>query len=132
MMYVMLIFWINCIPKSKKKKKRPGFERKKVRFHLDNAPTHKAISVMAKVHEMKFEILLHSSYSPDMVPSDNNFFPNLKKILSERNFCSDIEVISATYAYSEAFEESTYREGGQASPYLWSKCMSLEEDYVEK
>ena len=39
--------------------------------------------------------LYHPPYSPDLVPSDYNLFPGLKKQLKGRHFSSDTEVIAA-------------------------------------
>ncbi|XP_055950857.1 histone-lysine N-methyltransferase SETMAR-like [Argiope bruennichi] len=114
------------------KEKRPGLDQEKSPISQDNASVHKAAIVMAKLHELKFEILSHAPYSPDMVPSDYKLFPSMKKFLAGRKFCSDIEVISDTTAYFGALEGSSYRQGIQAFAHRWSKYMSLEEDTVEK
>ena len=45
-------------------------QEEKVLFHQDNAPCHKSIAMMAKLHELHFELLLHLPYSPDLAPSD--------------------------------------------------------------
>ena len=50
-------------------RKRPQTKKKKVIFHQDNAPCHKSIAVMALLHELHFEMLLHPAYSPDLSPS---------------------------------------------------------------
>ena len=48
-------------------------EEEKVLFHQDNAPCHKLIAMVAKIHELHFELhfelLLHPPYSPDLTPS---------------------------------------------------------------
>ena len=44
--------------------------KKKVLFHEDNAPCHKLITMVAKLHELCFELLPHPPYSPDLAPSD--------------------------------------------------------------
>ena len=38
-------------------KKRPQMKKKKVLFQQDNAPCHKSIATMAKLHELHFEML---------------------------------------------------------------------------
>ena len=48
--------------------KRPHFKKKKVLFHQDNAPCHKSMKKMAKLHELDFELLLNPPYSPDLAP----------------------------------------------------------------
>ena len=46
-------------------KKRPQMKKKKVLVHQDNAPCHKLSAMMAKLHELQFELLLdpHNSTS---------------------------------------------------------------------
>ncbi|KAF8795347.1 Mariner Mos1 transposase like protein [Argiope bruennichi] len=80
-------YYANLLDKlhSKFKEKRPGFSKKKVLFHYANAPIHKVVIVMGKLHELKFEILAHSPYSPDVVSLDNNLFPNLENFWLEGN-----------------------------------------------
>ncbi|KAF8785791.1 Histone-lysine N-methyltransferase SETMAR like protein [Argiope bruennichi] len=122
-------YYVNLSEKSHSKiiEKHP-VDKKKIWFHQDSAHVHKAGILMGKLHELKFEILPHAPYSPEMAPSDNSFFPNLKNFLPGRRFCSNTEVIQATNAYFEALEESSNRERIQAFPHSWSKCISLEGD----
>ena len=61
------------------KKKRLHLAKKKVLFHQDNAPVHTYVIAMAKINALKFKLLPHASYSPDIAPSDYFIFPNLKK-----------------------------------------------------
>ena len=61
------------------KKKRPYLAIKKVLFHQDNAPVHTSVIAMAKINDLKFKLLPHAPYPPDLAPSDYCFFPNLKK-----------------------------------------------------
>lgn len=39
---------------------------------------------IAKIHELYFELLLYSSYSPDVAPGDFYLYANLKKRSQER------------------------------------------------
>ena len=79
-------------------KKWPQMKKKKVLFHQDNAPCHKLIATMAKLHKL----LPHPPYSPDLAPSDYWLFVDLKRILQGKRFVSNEEVISETEAYFEA------------------------------
>ncbi|KAF8796007.1 Mariner Mos1 transposase like protein [Argiope bruennichi] len=91
-------------------------------FHLRDAvyaPVHKAAIVMAKLHELKFEILPRAPCSPDMAPSDYSLFPNLNTILVGTKFCSNTEILLATNAYFETLDESAYREEIQTLPHRW-------------
>uniref|UniRef100_A0A034WT27 Histone-lysine N-methyltransferase SETMAR n=1 Tax=Bactrocera dorsalis TaxID=27457 RepID=A0A034WT27_BACDO len=81
--------------KEKIRKKRPGLEMEKTLFQQDNAPCHKSTLTMAKIHELKFELLEHPPYSPDSAPSDFHLFPELKKFMSGKRFSSKEEVLTA-------------------------------------
>ena len=58
--------------------------------------------------ELKFELLQHTSYSPDLDPSDFLLFPNLKKWLGGQRFMWNEEVITKTDAYFEEFPKSYF------------------------
>ena len=60
-------------------KKRLHMVKKKILFHQDNAPCHKSIKTMAKLHELHFKLLPHPPYSPDLAPSDYWLSADLKK-----------------------------------------------------
>ena len=72
-------------------------EEEKVLFHQDNAPCHKSIATMGKLHEL----LLHPPYFLDLAPSDYWLFTDLKSMLQRKRFGSNEEVISETEAYFE-------------------------------
>ncbi|EZA50790.1 hypothetical protein X777_10840 [Ooceraea biroi] len=48
--------------------------------------------------ELRFQLVPHAPYSPDLAPSDYYLFPNMKKWLAER-FYSNEQVITETNAY---------------------------------
>ena len=58
--------------------KRPGMKKKMVLFHHDNEPVHTCIRVMAKLHDLRHELIGHPPYSPDLAPCDFLLFPKLK------------------------------------------------------
>ena len=91
-------------------KKLPSMKKKKVVFHQDNAPCHKSIAMMAKLHELHFELLPHPPDSPDLAPSNYWLFANLKRMLPGRIFGSNEEVISETEAYFKAKDKSFYKK----------------------
>ena len=91
-------------------KKQPLMKKKKVLFNQENAPCHKLIVMMAKLHELHFKLLLHPPYSPDLAPSDYWLFADLKRILYGKRFGSNEEVISETETYFEAKDKSFYKK----------------------
>ena len=72
-------------------KKQP--QKKKVLFNQDNAPCHKLITTMAKLHELHFELFPHPLYSPDLAPSDYWLFADLKRMLQGKRFGSNEEAM---------------------------------------
>ncbi|GBP19909.1 Histone-lysine N-methyltransferase SETMAR [Eumeta japonica] len=59
------------------KQKRPHLAKKKVLFHQDYARVHTCLVTMAKIHELRYELLPHPAYSPDLAPCAYYLFPNL-------------------------------------------------------
>ena len=79
-------------------------------FHQDNALVHISIIAMAKINELKFKLLPHAPYSPDLAPSDYFLFPILKKWLGGQKFANNEEVDSAFNGYFEELDGSHYKQ----------------------
>ena len=60
--------------------------RKKVFFHHDNALAQKSAIATPKLFDLRYEILPHPPYSPDLAPSDYFLFPNVKTWLGGKDF----------------------------------------------
>lgn len=118
--------------KSEIEKKRPHMKKKKVLFHQDNAPCHKSMNTMVKLHDLHFELLPHPPYSPDLAPSDFYLFANLKKMLSGKKFKSNDEVIAESEAYFEGKDSSFYKKGIEMLERRWTDCIELKGDYVDE
>ena len=87
---------------------------------------------MAKINKLKFKLLPHAPYSPDLASSDYFIFPNLKKWLDGRRFANNEEVESAVNCYSEEDDRSHYKNGIEAIVHRWEKYIELKGDYFEK
>ena len=61
---------------------------------------------MAKFYELRYELLPHPPYSPDLTPSDYFLFPHQKKWLGGKRFYANNEIISQTNTYFEDLEKS--------------------------
>jgi len=79
--------------------------------HHDNTPSHMSLKAMAKLDQLRFELIAHPPYSSDLAPSDYYLFPNLKQWLQGKRFTSNEEVIAKTEAYFEGLNVSYYRKG---------------------
>jgi len=87
---------------------------------------------MGKLRDLKYELLEHPPYSPDLVPSDFHLFPNLKKFVAGKRFLSNEEMIAAVNAYFEGFPKTHFRDGIKLLEKRWKKCIEVKGDYVEK
>ena len=87
---------------------------------------------MVKIDELKFKLLPHAPYLPDLAPSDYFLFPNLKKWLDGQRFANNEEVESAVDGYFEKLDGSHYKQGIEIIEHRWKKCIALEGDFVEK
>lgn len=74
-------------------------------------PAHKSAIAMAKSHELRFELVPLSPYSPVMIPRDHHLFPNLNKWLGDKRFSSNSEVITSVNSYYDALDSSLYNKG---------------------
>ena len=90
------------------------------------------MKAMAKLHELKYELLHHPPYSPDLGPSDYYLFPIMKRWLQGKRFVSNEDIKCVTDAYFEAFDKSCYMKGIQILEDRWNNCIALEGNYVEE
>ena len=72
---------------------------------------HTCPVAMTRLHELKFELLPHPPYSPDLAPSNFFLFLNMKKWLTRKKFESKQDVITETEAYFEELPKSYFLEG---------------------
>ena len=87
---------------------------------------------MVKLNESSFELLPCPPYFTDLAPSDYWLFADLKKMLQEKRFVSNAEVIAKTEAYSESKDESFYKKGIEKLEKRWNECITLEGNYVDE
>ena len=76
----------------------------------DNGPYHKSMATMANFHELHFQLLRHSPYSPDLALSEYHLLAELKRMLQGKRFGFNEEVIAETEAYFEAKDKSFYKK----------------------
>ncbi|GFT40119.1 histone-lysine N-methyltransferase SETMAR [Trichonephila clavipes] len=62
--------------------------RRDVAFHQDNARPLTSVVTRQNLRELGWKVLMHSPYSPDLVPSDYHLFLALKSFLSDKKLGS--------------------------------------------
>ena len=93
---------------------------------------HTCKVAMDAVERNEYEFIPHSAYSPDPAPSDFFPFPNLKKDIRGCHFRSDEEVVTAVEEWVNGKDTDFFSSGLMTLKHRWSKCMTLEGNYIEK
>ena len=76
----------------------------------DNSRSHTAAHTANTLRKLKFEVMAHPPYSPDLAPSDYHLFGPLKEVLRGRRFTSDQEVKEVVHSWLAA-QLKTFSEG---------------------
>jgi len=98
----------------------------------DNARLHTARATIDALETLKFEVLSHPPYSPDLAPSDFHFFPHLKRHLKGTHFTSGDEVKQAVTSWIKQRTPEFFIDGMHKLVLRWEKCIERQGDYVKK
>ena len=79
-----------------------------------------------------YELIPHPACSPDPAPSHFFLFPNLKKDICRLHFRSNEEVVTAVEEWVNGKDPDFFSSGLMALEHRWSKCITLEGNYIEK
>jgi histone-lysine N-methyltransferase SETMAR len=114
------------------KEKRPGKLDSRPLLQHDNARPHTARFTMATINELKWELLPHPAYSPDLAPSDYHLFGPLKKPLRGIHFETVNDLRSAVNKWIKVTPAEFYAAGLRKLTDRWRKCIDLKGEYIEK
>lgn len=103
-----------------------------VSFLQDNARPHTAALTRETLESLKWNVLPHPPYSPDLAPSDFHLFGPLKEFLGGQKFATDDEVEAAVQSWLDNQPKTFFERGIMLLPKRWRKCVELRGDYVEK
>lgn len=101
-------------------------------LHHDNTPTHTLHLASSTIHDLKYELLRHLPYSPDVAPSDYFLFPFEKNYLARRHY-NDRSSVSSTI--NQCLNSRCKDDFTAAIPKLserWQKCISTQGRQFEK
>ena len=112
------------------REKRRGKLSKGVLLQHDNSSVHTCRVAMDAVERNGYELIPHPAYSPDLAPSDF-LFQNLKKDIRGLHFRSDEEVVTAVEEWVNGKGPDFFSSGLMALEHRWSKCITLEGNYIE-
>jgi len=115
------------------KEKRPQYEERhdKVILQHDNARPHVAQSVKTYLETLKWEVLPHPPYSPDIAPSDYYLFRSMAHGLAEQHFHSFEEVKNWVDSWIGSKDEEFFRHGIRMLPERWEKVIANDGQYFD-
>jgi len=98
------------------RKKRPQYEQRheKVILQHDNARPHVAKPVKTYLETLKWEVLPHPPYSPDIAPSDYYLFRSMAHGLADQQFRSYEDIKKWLDSWIASKDEHFYRNGIRA------------------
>jgi len=91
-----------------------------------------AAHMVDTLRALKFEVLKHPPYSPDLAPSDFHLFGPMKENLQGQKFADDNEVMEAVQSWLKATPKSFFLEGTRKLVDRWTKCVAKQGDNVKK
>lgn len=115
------------------KEKRPQYEERhdKVILLHDNARPHIADVVKKYLETLKWEVLPHPPYSPDIAPSDYHLFRSMQHGLAEQHFQSYEDVKNWIDSWIASKDEEFFRHGIRMLPERWEKVVANDGQYFE-
>lgn len=125
------IHTLNELKNDIRNKRRSG-PKPNILLH-DNARPHTAVRTKEELKKLKFDVLPHPPYSPDLAPADFALFPRMKRLLRGKIFdnreCLEREV-RRTLLFDLSCED--FATAIDATARRWQKCVGIGGDYVEK
>jgi hypothetical protein len=88
--------------------------------------------MMATALKLKWDVLPHPPYSPDLAPSDYHLFGPMQGFLGGKRFRNNDEVIGAVQSWIHEQPKTFSDTGIKKLPERWHKCMAVNRDYIEK
>ena len=112
--------------------KQPALvNRKGVILLHDNAKPHISKVTQAKLKELKFEVLPHPPYSPDLVPTDFQFFKHLDNFLTGKIFDDPEALKNEVDAFISSRTKEFYQSGINKLLERWEKCELSNGSYFD-
>jgi len=115
------------------RKRRPQYEQRhdKVILQHDNAGPYVAQTVKTYLETLRWEVLPHPTYSPDIALSDYQLFRSMTHILSEQKFSSYGDTKKWVDSWITSKDADFFRCGIRMLPERWEKVVVSDEQYFE-
>ena len=87
----------------------------------ERSPSHTSAVAIAKIHKLRFQLLDHQPYSPDLASSDFFLSPHHKTALLGQRFSLNEETITFVNNYFAGKNSEYYLDGLQRRELHWEK-----------
>lgn len=116
------------------KAKRPQYEQRhdKVILQHDNARPHVAQVVKTYLETLKWDVLPHPPYSPDIAPSDYYLFRSMTHGLAEQHFRSYQEAKNWVDSWIASKDQEFFQRGIRMLPERWAKVVASDGQYFQE
>ena len=104
--------------------------RKGVVFHQDNARPHTSLVTRKKLLELGWEVMPHSPYSPNLVPSDYHLFRSIQNHLNGKIFDSNEAVKKKLIQFFASKNQTFYESGIMKLTERWQKVIEQNGQYI--
>lgn len=113
--------------------KRPEYAQRQHKVILlhDNARPHVEKTVKNYLETIKWDVLPHAAYSPDLAPSDYHLFRLMQNALQDVQFKSYEEVKKWIDEWIAAKPEKFFYDGIHKLPERWSKVIASDGKYFD-
>ena len=112
---------------------RPEYEKrhKKVILQHDKSRPHVAKPAKTYMKTLKWEILPHPQYSPDIAPSDYHLFRSMQHGLVDQHFTNFGEVKNWIDSWIADKPAEFFKKGIHELPEKWEKVVASDGQYFE-
>jgi hypothetical protein len=100
-------------------------------FLQDKACPHTVALTSATLPRLKWDVLPHPAYSPDLAPSNYYLFGPMKGLLGGKRFQNNGEVIAGVQHWIQAPPKTFSEIGIKKLPESWHKFIAVNRDYTE-
>ncbi|GBP95514.1 Mariner Mos1 transposase [Eumeta japonica] len=116
------------------KEKRPQYYsiHDKIILSQDNARPHAVFPLKNYFKTLNWEVLPHSSYSPDIAPSDYHLFLSLAHALSEQRFTSYEDTKNWVDLWIASKGKEFFRLSIRTLPERWKKVVASDGQYFDQ
>ena len=98
---------------------------------LHNPPQRVAQPALQNLNELGYEVLPHLPYSPDLLPTNYQFFKRLSNFLQRKCFHNQQKAKNAFQGFFKSQSMGFYAPGVNKLTFHWQKCVDCRGSYFD-